>query len=129
MKRLGLFSGNNMSYLTRQFPEYYLLVLVLFSGYSFPLSIDPLSVLLAGILIFQIKYKNPIVAVLIACLLPILTLFMLAALVSEMNDFYDKGIEVDKSLFFGFIIVAINLVVTWMLIFRFVEESEKVRVS
>lgn len=106
-----------------------MLVLVLFSGYSFPLSIDPLSVLLAGILIFQIKYKNPIVAVLIACLLPILTLFMLAALVSEMNDFYDKGIEVDKSLFFGFIIVAINLVVTWMLIFRFVEESEKVRVS
>lgn len=70
-----------------QLPEYYLLILTIIAGYTYPFTFNPIFLGLAVVPIFQIVVRNKISGLIIASLFVLLNLYMLGALISELSEF------------------------------------------
>lgn len=105
-----------MKAIFKNFPEYYLIVLVLLAGYTPPITIHPLSLVLAGVLIFQIVYKNRLSGLLLTGLAGIINIVMFFALLSEFNEFTTFTTEARNLLVVGIPLFILN---TLAIVFMF----------
>ncbi len=102
-----------------KFPEYYLLVLVILSGYTPPFSFNPISIVLAAILILQIIFKNKISGLFIAGIFLLINLYMLAALISEFNEFPEFNMDAKQLLFVGLSLWSLNMFSSIVMIYKY----------
>jgi hypothetical protein len=105
------------------FPEYYLIVLALLSGYSPPFSINPLAIGIAGGLVLQVIFKNRVAGFIIAGLLMLINLYMLLALISEFNEFTTFNTAARQLLFVGLSLFCLNSIVSFLMISRYTQNA------
>ncbi len=99
--------------------EYYLIVLVLLSGYTPPFLFNPLSIGIAAVLILQIIFKNKITGLLIAGLFAVINLYMTFALISELSEFTSFSIKARNLLLGGLSLIILNFVVAGIMIYKY----------
>ncbi len=104
-----------------KFPEYYLLVLVILSGYTPPFSFNPVSIVLAAILILQIIFRNKISGLIIAGIFLLINLYMFAALISEFNEFPEFNMDAKQLLFVGLSLWSLNMLASIVMIYKYVK--------
>ena len=104
-------------------PEYYLIVLVFLSGYTPPLIVNPVSLVLIFLLVLQIIFKNPLTGVILAVLFLLTNLYMLLALISEFNEFSRVNSAAIQLLGFGLLLFTINLSASGLMIFRYTRDE------
>jgi uncharacterized membrane protein len=98
--------------------EYYLVILILLSGYTPPFSFNPISIGVAAIIILQIVIKNKIIGLVLGTLFLVANLFFLGALISEFNEFTAFNYHAKQLLFGGLSIWIINISVSIALIYK-----------
>ncbi len=98
--------------------EYYLIVLVLLSGYTPPFLFNPLSIGIAAVLILQIIFKNKITGLLIAGLFAVINLYMTFALISELSV-TSFSIKARNLLLGGLSLIILNFVVAGIMIYKY----------
>lgn len=101
------------------FPEYYIIVLILLAGYSPPFTFNPLLILLAGILLLQIIFKNRISGLIIAGIFILINLFMLGAFFSEFGEFQELNNDAKQLLLGGLSLWGINMMLSAMMIYKY----------
>ncbi len=101
------------------FPEYYLIVLALLSGFTPPLSLNPFAIGLALLLILQIIFKNKITGIIIANLFILISLFMLGALLSEFKEFQSFNRGAKQLIFVGIPLIILNFFVAGLMIHKY----------
>lgn len=109
-----------------QFPEYYLIVLVILATYKPPFFINPIVIVFVAILVLQIVYKNKISGLIIAGLFIAVNLFMLLALISEFSEFPIVNVEALQLLFVGLSLIILNLGSSAIMIFKYLLKEETV---
>jgi len=102
-----------------KFPEYYLIVLVILVGYTPPFSFHVISILLGVGLIAQIIFKNKISGLIIASLFFLMTLFMLGALISELNEFTEFNSNAKQLLFGGLSLWFLNVLFSVVMLYKY----------
>lgn len=107
------------------FPEYYLLVLVLLAGYTPPISIALLSIIVAVILVLQIIFKNIFFGFFLAGLFAITNVYMLFALLSEFNEFTSFTPGARNLLLVGLPLFTFNIFVSVMMFRKYTLHIEK----
>ncbi len=84
-----------------QIPEYLLIIGVVFYWISAGILLNPIAIVLFIGLIFQIVFKNKTIGIIIPSILTILSIYMIFALISEVNKFQTYNSEANKLLFVG----------------------------
>ena len=102
-----------------EFPEYYLVVLVLATGYTPPYSINQLAIFLAIILVIQIVFNNKIVGILLALVLIAIDLYLLLALFSEFRDFPVVNKQALQLLSVELTLIVFNLFVAGVMLYNY----------
>jgi hypothetical protein len=104
-------------------PEYYILLVVLFSGYTFPFNFNPIAIGLSAILIMHIIIKSRMAGLFIATLFLLVNIYMPFALLSEFRQFtlFNAG---SLQLFIGFVIIGLNLFFSLLMIYKNIKEEE-----
>lgn len=102
-------------------PEYYLIVLVLLSGYSPPFSFNPVLIGIAAVIMLQIVFKNKISGFIIAGLFLLVNLYMTGALIAEISEFQPLNTDAKKMLFGGAFLLGINFLMSLIMIFKYTE--------
>lgn len=100
-------------------PEYYLLVLVILSGYTPPFSINPIVIGFVAIVILQIIFKNKISGLIVASLFLLINLYMFLALLSENNEFPILNGDAKQLFFVGVLLLVLNLFVTGLMMYKY----------
>jgi len=103
------------------FPEYYLIALVLLAGYTPPLSIHPVSIAIACLVVLQIIFRNKLVELVMGSLLLLGSLFMFFAVVSELGEFTSYGSNYVELLVGGIGLIGFNLLMVFVMFYRFQE--------
>ncbi len=116
----------NLKSLVTRLPEYYLIIFVLLSGYSPPLTVHPIAIGLIVILILQIVFKNSISGVVIASLFMLVNLYMLLALISEFSEFETLN-SAALQLLFGVFLFALNSTACFLMIRRYTQNELQVK--
>ena len=106
-----------------QFPEYYLIVLVLVTGYTPPLSFSPFSLVLAAVVVLQIRFKNKVFGLLLGILFFMINLYMLGALISEFNEFTTFNSKAKELLFVGLSLWMVNLLASILMIYKYLKNT------
>lgn len=109
----------------RNAPEYYLLILVLIVGYTPPISISFLSILLVILLALQIIFKHKITGFLISVLFALTNLYLLFALFSEFSEFATFNTQAKKLLFVGLALFILHMFISVVMIFRYTKPENK----
>ena len=116
---------NKLKQILLSFPEYYLVVLALLSGYTPPFYINPIFIGIALILILQIIFKNKIVGIAIAALFMAGNLFMMLALISELQEFSRFTANAAQLLFVGFGLIFFNLFIVGVMTYKYLYKDNK----
>jgi len=114
-----------MHYLTK-FPEYYLIVLALLVGYTPPFSFNPVAVVLVIILALQIAYKNKVAGLILSALFVVTNFYMVAALISEFNEFQIINFEAKELMTVGLLIFIVNLFIASLMILKYAQGSRNI---
>lgn len=114
----------NVKQILFKLPEYYLLVLIILSGYSPPFTFNTIALVLAAILILQIIFTNKISGLIIAGVFLLINLYMLGALISEFNEFPEFNKEAKQLLFVGLSLWSLNMVTSIMMIYKYAKTDE-----
>ncbi len=109
----------NIKTVLSHLPEYYLIVLVLLSGYTPPISINPFAIVLAFLLVLQVIFKGKATGLAIAGLFIMVNLYMLGALISEFNEFPTFNAGAAALVFGGSGIFILNLLAATAMIFKY----------
>jgi len=112
-------------------PEYYLLILVILSGYTPPFSFHPIIIGFVAILILQIIFRNKISGLIIASLFLLINLYMLLALFSEKNEFPIFNGDAKQLLIGGLLLLVFNLFVIGLMIYKYIllEDTTKLEIK
>ena len=105
------------------FPEYYLATLAILAAYTPLFSLNPILLVLAAILILQIVCKNKVTGLLIASIFLLINLYMLAALISEFNEFPVFNADAKQLLFVGLSLWVLNLLAGLIMIYKYAKAS------
>ena len=101
------------------FPEYYLIILVFLSGYTPPLIVNPISIVVILLIALQIFLRNGITGVILATVFLMVNIYMLLALLSEFSEFPIINSEALKLLGFGLFLFAMNLSASGLMVFKY----------
>lgn len=77
---------NSISFLSN-LVEYLLIIAVLFYWNGTSNLLNPVAIGLLVVLIFQIIFKNKVIGIIIPSVLMLLSMYMILALLSEVNEF------------------------------------------
>ncbi len=100
-------------------PEYLLIAAVLFYWSSTALILNPIAIVLMGILIFQLIFKNKIIGIMIPFLLILICLFMLLALLSEFNELPTFNDEAKQLLFVGLSYFISTIIISVVMLYKY----------
>jgi hypothetical protein len=112
-----------------QLPEYYLIILSILAAYSLPISLKPIAIVPMVILSLQIIFKNRTLGHIIASLFLIGNLFALYAFTSGLNEIPRFNTNAQELIFGGFILFGFNLLVSWLMLFKYPIKSETPRLQ
>ncbi|CCH52458.1 hypothetical protein BN8_01461 [Fibrisoma limi BUZ 3] len=118
----------NVKHLISKYSEGYLIVITFLCGYLPPLTIAPIFLGLIAILAFQLISKNRITGIIIASLFLLINVLMLLAVVSEFNEFLTATPNAIQLLLIGFLIFGFNLIVSALMMSKYLPEGERVSV-
>lgn len=107
------------------YPEFYFIVLVLLSGYSFPLHFNVLSLVLAAIIIFQIIFQNEVSGIIMAGLFALVNLYMLFALISEFREFQTVNVSGIQLLAVGLLLIMLTFIACFLLVLKYTREEAR----
>jgi hypothetical protein len=97
-------------------PEYYFIILVLAAGYQPPFSIHPVSVLIALLLLIQIRWKKIALGIVLGSLFFLVNIFFFGAILSEFKEFSTFDGSAVQLLGGGSLFIALNFLFSiWML--------------
>lgn len=109
--------------------EYLLIIATLFYWHSTSLIFNPVAIGLLLILIFQIIFRNKVLGIILPCILIMLSLYMLLALRSELNEFKVFNNETQTLLAIGLLLFLSLIIVSFLMFFnyfrRFVNNQPK----
>lgn len=114
-----------------KFPEYYLVLLVLLSGFKPPFYFAPLAIGLAILVVVQIYFKNNILGIGMAVLFSLANIFLLFAVISEFNEFQLLNAVAIQLLAGGTLLFIINGLAAGIMIYKygFAEKADKLQGS
>lgn len=118
-----------MKTIFKKIPEYYLIVLILLAGYTPPITVNTLSLVLVGVLILQIIYKNRLSGLLLTGLAGILNIVMLFALLSEVNEFVTFTTEARNLLVVGIPLFILNTLAIFFMFQKYFYTEQSVEAS
>ena len=118
------YAMKNGKQIATSLPEYYLSVLVLLAGYTPPLSVNPVALMVVFILVLQIILRNDICGVIIAGLLLLINLYMLMALLSEFSEFAIFNSAAMQLLLGGVSLFFLNLVASVLMLWRYTAQPQ-----
>ena len=102
-------------------PEYYLVILIILSGYTPPFSFNPIFIGLTAIVMLQIIFKNKISGIIIGSSFLLINLFMLGALISEFREFATFNSQAKQLLFVGLPLWALNMTASIIIIYKYLK--------
>ncbi|WCM43106.1 hypothetical protein MG290_05390 [Flavobacterium sp. CBA20B-1] len=113
---------NSISFLSN-FVEYLLIIAVLIYWHGTSNLLNPFAIGLLAVLVFQLFIKNNVVGVLIASTLILLSMYMLLALFSEVNEFESFNSEAQRLLFIGLAYFLGTIIVAILMIWKYLVRS------
>lgn len=119
---------NSISFLSN-LVEYLLIIAVLFYWYGTSNLLNPIAIGLLAILIFQIIFKNNIIGVLIPCVLMLLSMYMILALLSEVNEFESFNSDAQRLLFIGLVYFLGTILISFLMIWKYLVRSSNITVA
>lgn len=109
--------------------EYLLIIAVLFYWHGTSNLLNPIAIGLLAVLIFQIIFKNKIIGVLIPSILILLSMYMLLALVSEVNEFESFNSNAKRLFFIGLTYFLGTIMVSVLMIMKYAIEPNNKRIA
>jgi hypothetical protein len=108
-------------------PEYYLVLLVLLSGFKPPFYFAPFAIALVILVVIQIYFKNNILGFAMALLFSLANIFLLFAVISEFNEFVALNAGAIQLLVGGMMLLIINSLAAGIMIYKygFAEKADK----
>lgn len=103
--------------------EYLLIITVLFNWHGTSNLLNPFAIGLLAVLIFQIILKNNVIGVLIPCVLILLSMYMILALLSEVNEFESFNSDAQRLLFIGLAYFLGTIAVSFLMIWKYLIRS------
>lgn len=103
--------------------EYLLIIAVLFYWHGTSNLLNPFAIGLLAVLIFQIIFKNNVVGILIPCVLILLSMYMLLALFSEVNEFESFNSDAQRLLFIGLAFFLGTITISFLMICKYLEKA------
>lgn len=116
------FIKNSISLLSNLI-EYLLIITVLFNWHGTSNLLNPFAIGLLAVLIFQIILKNNVIGVLIPCVLILLSMYMILALLSEVNEFESFNSDAQRLLFIGLAYFLGTIMVSFLMIWKYLVRS------
>ena len=107
-----------------KFPEFLLILAVLFYWMSSAVIANPIAIGLLVLLITQLVFQNKIIGIIIPGILILGCLFMLLALMSEFSEFltFDKAAQ--KLLFVGLSFFLSTILISGIMIYKYAIVSD-----
>ena len=102
-----------------QLPEYLLIAAVVFYWFSAGLSVNYIAIGLITVLILQIIYKIRIVGIIIPSVLVMISLYMLLAIMSELNEFLTFNSDAKELLFVGLSYFISTIIISGVMIYKY----------
>lgn len=109
----------NKKQLFLKFPEFYLILLTILGGYTPPFSINPIFLVILGVLILHMIFKNKVVGTVVGILFLVINLYMVGALISEFNEFIAFTTEAKQLLFVGLTLWSLNMLASLTMIYKY----------
>lgn len=103
--------------------EYLLIIAVLFYWHGTSNLLNPFAIGLLVVLIFQIILKNNVIGVLIPCVLILLSMYMILALLSEVNEFESFNSDAQRLLYIGLAYFLGTIMVSFLMIWKYLVRS------
>jgi len=113
---------NSISFLSN-LVQYLLIIAVLFYWHGTSNLLNPIAIGLLAILIFQIIFKNKVVGILIPCVLMLLSMYMILALFSEVNEFESFNRDAQRLLFIGLTYFLGTILISFLMIWKYLVKS------
>jgi hypothetical protein len=110
---------NTVKKLLNVYPEYYLIMLILLTGYTPPFSINTFAVIIAVVVILQIIFRSPVTGIIIAFIFILINLYMLVALISEFREMPAFNFSAQQLLFAGLSLILFNLFTSGIMIRKY----------
>jgi hypothetical protein len=110
-------------------PEFYILIVVLLTDYTFPFNFNLISVGLSLIVFLQITVRNRMAGMYIATLFFLANLYMPFALMWEFKNFIIVRKESIQFFINGFYVVLFNLLFSVLMIIKFIKQEEKEKIA
>ena len=120
---------NKVKAIILQCPEYILILSVVFYWVSAAIIINPVAIVLLGLLILQIIFQNKFIGITIAIFLILISLYMLAALMSEFSEFPTFNSEAKTFLFVGLTYFISTIMVAGLMIYKYVSANSSMENS
>ena len=111
---------NKFKKLLNAYPEYYLIILILLTGYKQSFSINTFTAALAMVIILQIIFRSSITGILIAFIFILINLYMLLALISEFREMPAFNFSAQQLLFVGLSLILFNLFTSGVMIRKYI---------
>lgn len=100
-------------------PEGYILLLTLMAGFTPPFHFNPILLVIAALLLLQLIFQATISGILLGGLFLIVNIFLLGALISEMNEFQGIGSDSISLLIGGSLLWFTNTFFSFVLIYKY----------
>ena len=110
---------NKFKKLLNAYPEYYLIILILLTGYAPTFSINTFAAIIAMVIILQIIFRSSFTGILIAFIFILINLYMFTALISEYREMPAFNFSAQQLLFVGLALIFFNLFTTGVMIRKY----------
>lgn len=115
---------NSISFLSN-LVEYLLIIAVLVYWHGTSNLLNPIAIGLLIVLIFQIIFRNKVIGILIPCVLMLLSMYMILALFSEVNEFESFNSDAQRLLFIGLSYFLGTILISFLMIWKYLIKSER----
>lgn len=102
-------------------PELFLMISVIYYWILTANLINPIAIILLGVLIYQTISKKAISGLLISSIFIFLNLFLVMALISELSEFDSITQNYNNLLIFGSIYLGLNLLVGSVMFYKYLK--------
>ncbi len=125
---LKIFIMTNLKKHLKQLPEYILIAYTIFYWLSAGIIVNPIAIVLIGILTLQIIFQNRITGILIPTIIIFVCFYMLLALISEVKEFPTFSSDAQQLLFIGLLFFILTMIISVVMLVKYASmEKRKTR--
>jgi len=104
-------------------PEFFLIGSTFYYWSLTALMLNWFAIVVLAILIFLVLSQHKNIGMVFSTLLIMINLYMVLALLSELNEFQDFNEKASKLLLFGGLFIGLNLIFSSLLLFKYAKKS------